>query len=70
MSKIKYVDPETAVHPYRQYMGEEDWARVERAIESGDVSNLTDIEIAAMADAVYDTVAAKIQTHEGVTTLQ
>jgi hypothetical protein len=43
---------------------------VHTAIEEGDYQSVSTVEIAALADILYDTVAAKVQTHEGVTLLQ
>ena len=67
---MTFIDPELAVHPYRQFMSEDDVSRVHTAIEEGDYQSVSTVEIAALADILYDTVAAKVQTHEGVTLLQ
>lgn len=65
-----YVDPERAIHPLRGTLTQEDWARIYTAMETEDVNAITDDELDAACDALYDAIVAKTQTHEGVTTLQ
>lgn len=67
---IKYVDPKLAVHPLRKNLTQEDWARIQTAMEHEDVDSITDEELDAAHDVLYDAIVAKMQTHEGVTTLQ
>ena len=65
-----YVDPKRAIHPLRDTLTQEDWARIHSAMETEDVNAITDDELDAACDALYDAIVAKTQTHEGVTTLQ
>ena len=66
---LRYVNPEEMVHPLRlnscdSYMVEilegcekhEDWMTTE--------------ELEAVNDYLYDLIVSKVQTHDGVTTLQ
>jgi hypothetical protein len=53
-------------HPLRKTLTSEDWQRIQSAMESEDVDAVTDAEIDAAHDVLYDAVAAKIQTHEGI----
>ena len=72
MSKngMMYVDPNTAIHPTRNSMSEEDWDRMDRIVGGNSDEDCSTEEIEAYQDWLYDQIAAKIQTHEGVVTLQ
>jgi len=64
-----YVNPDEAVHPLRLEMGDDHIVDVIQGIaDNKDWMTIEDLE--AAQDYLYDTIAAKIQTHEGVTTLQ
>lgn len=53
-------------HPLRKKLNTEDWKRIQSAMESEDVDAVTDAEIDAAHDVLYDAIAAKIQTHVGI----
>ena len=53
-------------HPLRKKLTPEDWQRIQSAMESENVDDVTDAEIDAAHDVLYDAIAAKIQTHEGI----
>ena len=67
---LKYVDPKLAVHPLRNVLTQEDWQRIHAAMETEDVHSVTDQELDAVNDVLYDAIVGKLQTHQGVTTLQ
>ena len=67
---MKYVDLEKTVHPLRHTLNESDWGRIQLAMEQEDVQAVTDEELDAVNDILYDAIVAKLQTHEGVRTLQ
>lgn len=67
---LKHVDPNLAVHPLRHTLSEVDWERIQKAMEDENVNNITDEELDAVNDILYDAIVAKLQTHEGVRTLQ
>lgn len=70
-SELRYVDPNTqGVHPLRHSLRDEDWARLNRIVLENSSEQCTIEEINAFEDWLYDEVAAELQTHEGVTTLQ
>ena len=60
----------TYYHPLRDTLTQEDWSRIQTAMEYEDIDSVTDEEIDAAHDVLYDAIAAKLQTHEGVTTIQ
>jgi hypothetical protein len=64
------VDPKKAVHPLRNTLTEEDWQRIQDAIENDKVEAASWEELEAVNDILYDTIAGEKQTHLGVTTLQ
>jgi hypothetical protein len=66
---VQYVDPDVMVHPLRLTMSEEEMASVIQGIID-DENWMSLDEIEAAQDHIYDYIAAKRQTHEGVTTLQ
>lgn len=66
---LKYIDPAKAIHPLRNELGPEDWERIQEVIDRKH-DNATVDEIEAAHDVFYDAVVAKLQTHDGVTTLQ
>jgi len=57
-------------HPLRDTLTQEDLERIHTALETEDVDNVTDEELDAVHDILYDAIAGKTQTHLGVTTLQ
>lgn len=65
-----YVNPKKAIHPLRNKLTEADWTRIQNAMETEDVNAITDEELDAAHDVLYDAIVAKMQTHHGVTTLQ
>ena len=67
---IRYIDPEEAIHPLRNTMLEEDWERMDRIVSENSDEDCTAEEIAAYQDWLYDELAGRLQTHDGVTTLQ
>lgn len=67
---IVYIDPDKAIHPARNSMSEEDWNRMDRIIGGNTDEDCSSEEIEAYQDWLYDQIAAKIQTHEGIVTLQ
>lgn len=67
---IKHVDPELAVHPLRLELDEDDWERIRQAVFDDHADAVTEQEIEAMQDVLFDAIAGKLQTHQGVTTLQ
>jgi hypothetical protein len=67
---MQTVDPKKAIHPLRNTLTQEDWTRIQTAMETEDVDAITDEELDAAHDVLYDAIVAKMQTHEGITTLQ
>ena len=57
-------------HPLRDTLTKEDLERIHTALETEDVDNVTDEELDAVNDILYDFIAGERQTHLGVTTLQ
>ena len=70
MQNMPTVNPKLAIHPLRKTLTQEDWKRIHTAMETEDVSAVTDDELAAVEDVLYDAIVAKLQTHEGITILQ
>lgn len=64
------VNPKQTIHPLRQTLTQKDWERIHTAMETEDVSAVSDDELAAVEDVLYDAIVAKLQTHHGITTLQ
>ena len=64
------VDPKKAVHPLRNTLTEEDWQRIQDAIENDKVEAASWEELDAVNDILYDAIVGQKQTHLGVTTLQ
>lgn len=65
----QYVDPDKMVHPLRFEVCDSYLAKVVEAIENGeDWMSLEEVQ--AASDLIYDTLASKLQTHYGITTLQ
>ena len=56
-------------HPLRKTLSKKDWKRIQNAIDRVHDDATVD-EIEAAHDVFYDAIAAKEQTHYGVTTLQ
>ena len=57
-------------HPLRDTLTKEDLERIHTALETEDVNNVTNEELDAVNDILYDHIAGQQQTHLGVTTLQ
>ena len=70
MSQYKQVDPDVMIHPLRATLTEDDWTRIQTAINQNLTDTVTDDELDAAYDVLYDAIVAKMQTHEGITTLQ
>jgi hypothetical protein len=66
---VRYINPDEAIHPLRLDLTEDDWERLDRIVLGGEES-CTAEELNAYQDWLYDEIASKLQTHEGVTTLQ
>jgi len=57
-------------HPLRDTLTKKDLKRIQTALDNEDVHNITDEELDAVNDILYDAIAGQQQTHLGVTTLQ
>lgn len=57
-------------HPLRDTLTKEDLDRIHTALETEDVHNVTDEELDAVNDILYDAIAGQQQTHLGSLTLQ
>lgn len=66
----RLIDPENAIHPLRNSMTDEDWARLDRIFLEKSDEDMTEEEIQAYTDYLYDEIAVRKQTHYGITTLQ
>ena len=64
------IDPDAAVHPLRLSMTDDDWNRLNRIFTEKSDESMTEEEIAAYMDWLYDEIASRKQTHYGITTLQ
>lgn len=64
------IDPDEAVHPLRLTMTDDDWERLNRIFTNNSDESMTEDEIAAYMDWLYDEIAVRKQTHYGITTLQ
>lgn len=64
------IDPETAVHPLRLTMTDEDWDRLNRIFTEKSDEPITQDEIVAYMDWLHDEISIRKQTHYGITTLQ
>jgi hypothetical protein len=53
-------------HPLRKSLTQEDWKRIQTAMETEDADAVTDEEVDAAYDVLYDAVAGKMQTHYGI----
>lgn len=69
MAKI-LIDPETAVHPLRLTMTDEDWARLNRIFTEKSDEPFAQDEIVAYMDWLHDKISVRKQTHHSITTLQ
>ena len=67
---MQVVNPKQVIHPLRKKLTDADWTRIQTAMEQDDVDSVTDEELDAAHDVLYDAIAAKLQTHEGITVLQ
>lgn len=67
---MKKLNPKIAIHPLRNILTKEDLERIQAALETEDVHNVTMEELDAVNDILYDHIAGMKQTHIGVTTLQ
>jgi len=64
------IDPEVdGIHPLRMDLSDQDWDRIDEYILNGR-GDATTQEIEAFSDWLYDELVARIQTHEGITTVQ
>jgi len=70
MSQYKQVDPDVMVHPLRSTLTDDDWTRIQTAIDKNLTHTVTDEELDAAHDVLFDAIAGKLQTHLGITTLQ
>ena len=57
-------------HPLRDTLTKEDLERIQTALDNEDVHNVTDEELDAVNDILYDAIAGQKQTHLGSLTLQ
>ena len=57
-------------HPLRKTLTPEDWDRIQHAIDNDLPNEISDEEVEAAHDLLYDAIANKTQTHMGVITLQ
>ena len=57
-------------HPLRDTLTKEDWQRIQTAMDTDNLDNVTVDELDAAHDVLYDAVAGAQQTHLGVTTIQ
>jgi len=64
------IDLESAVHPLRLTMSDDDWERLDRIFTHKSEEPMTNDEIEAYMDWLYDEIAVRKQTHYGITTLQ
>ena len=53
-------------HPLREYLTDEDWKRIQIAVDSGNYENVTADELAAANDRIIDELSARAQTHISV----
>lgn len=67
---MKKLNPKVVIHPLRNTFTKEDLERIQAALETEDVHNITMEELDAVNDILYDHIAGQQQTHDGVTTLQ
>lgn len=65
MTKPKYFLTDPLEHPLRKILSQDDWKRIQDAMDTEDVDAVTDAEVEAAHDVVYDAIAAKFQTHIG-----
>jgi len=66
---IRYLTPEEVEHPYRREMDAEQMAFVLQGILDNE-NWMTDEELGAATDLLYDRVAEEKQTVPGILTLQ
>lgn len=66
---MQTIDPKRAVHPLRAKLTDADWTRIQTAMEREDVNAITDEELDAAHDVLYDAIAGKLQTHLATTVL-
>jgi len=67
---MQTVDPKKARHPLRNTLTQEDWQRIQTAMQTDDVNAITDEELDAAHDVLYDAIVHKLQTHFGTTVIQ
>ena len=71
MFRFKTIDPETeGIHPLRHKLSDEDWDRIQRVIVDRSPETVSNQELEAFNDYLYDVIASKKQTHYGTTVLQ
>lgn len=66
---VRYVDPEEMIHPLRHDVCDSYMVKILEGCEKHE-DWMTAEELEAVNDYLYDLIASKVQTHEGVTTLQ
>lgn len=67
---MQVVDPKRMIHPLRDTLTQDDWQRIQTAMETEDVDSITDEELDAAQDVLYDAIVARLQTIPGTTVLQ
>ena len=53
-------------HPLRETLTQEDWSRIQYAVDNEDFRLVSDDEIVAAHDVLLDHICDKIQTHQSV----
>lgn len=53
-------------HPLRAYLTEEDWNRIQQAVDTGNYDNVTTAEVEAANDLMIDELSSRSQTHVSV----
>lgn len=66
---LRYVNPDEMIHPLRQDVCDSYMLKVLEGCEKHE-DWMTTEELEAVNDYLYDLIASKVQTHDGVTTLQ
>ena len=57
-------------HPLRDELTRADWQRIQDALDANEYSKVSEDELDAAHDLLYDAIAGEQQTHLGVTTIQ
>ena len=53
-------------HPLRETLTQEDWSRIQHAVDNEDFSLVSDDEVEAACDVMLDYICDEIQTHQSV----